>query len=258
MVLMVLLSLYLHEQRVERGLLYLTLVALVSYYLLMTGSRGSWLGAAVAIPLLLLDRSVGARRKVVIVLGLGLLLLRFSDAMQVRMLSVRQDESVYARRVGDLRAGWEMFLSHPLVGVGLGGYRLGVVDLRAAAGGVYEAPQASHNLFLAVLAQLGLLGFAPFVWAIGSVWGIARRNQSTVADTRGLVVSKGLSAGLLAYCVYGFLHGGLEFNLLWIVLGLLSSVGRMQPDGAGTSIGARSRGLPPGEHPKQPRLGLKV
>ncbi len=77
------------------------------------------------------------------------------------------------------RASLKMFAAHPILGVGLGGYWIGITAYHDASG--LMTPQEAHNDYLELLSSGGLIGFALGVWFAVMVIRLARRNL--LADT---------------------------------------------------------------------------
>lgn len=110
-----------------------------------------------------------------------------------------QDWSVYTRMLA-LQTAWEMFLDHPITGVGLGNF-LGSSAYRLFVRIVV------HNTYLEILVGTGILGLMAFVTVLGAglrhaVAGARRRWHTQPAWMRSLsyytvlsAVSIGLSAG---------------------------------------------------------------
>jgi putative inorganic carbon (hco3(-)) transporter len=72
------------------------------------------------------------------------------------------------------RATLKMFAAHPIVGVGLGGYWIGITAYHDASG--LMTPQEAHNDYLELLSSGGVIGFALGVWFIFAVFRSAREN----------------------------------------------------------------------------------
>lgn len=120
----------------------------------------------------------------VIVLLVGLWSVMPAEYQQ-RYLSIRDtanDES-YQNRVRSWHAGWEMFKDHPLTGVGAGVF--------ATANGSQYFParvklwMQPHNLYVQVMAELGLVGIVAFAVFLGSLIALnlrLRRQVRTAAD----------------------------------------------------------------------------
>jgi len=75
------------------------------------------------------------------------------------------------------RATLKMFAAHPIVGVGLGGYWIGITAYHDASG--LMTPQEAHNDYLELLSSGGVIGFAMGVWFVVVVIRKARDNLLT-------------------------------------------------------------------------------
>ena len=75
------------------------------------------------------------------------------------------------------RATLKMFAAHPLLGVGLGGYWIGITAYHDASGAL--TPQEAHNEYLELLASGGVVGLALGVWFAVSVVRLVRRRLWT-------------------------------------------------------------------------------
>jgi O-antigen ligase len=75
------------------------------------------------------------------------------------------------------RATWKMFAAHPILGVGLGGYWIGITSFHNASG--LMTPQEAHNDYLELLSSGGVIGFALGVWFVVMVIKEARASFLT-------------------------------------------------------------------------------
>jgi O-antigen ligase len=80
-----------------------------------------------------------------------------------------------------------MFAAHPILGVGLGGYWIGITAYHDASG--LMTPQEAHNDYLELLSSGGVIGFAIGVWFAVAIVRAARRNMNTLrlGATLGIV-----------------------------------------------------------------------
>lgn len=105
------------------------------------------------------------------------------------------------------------------------------------AGGRYRAP---HNTFLQALIELGLPGFGLFIATIlTSLTNLARESRAPVEPTdrnslEKRAFARALIASLLALCVSGFFLSELYSNALWVVISLVCLLHRST---ANTSAG---------------------
>ena len=151
--------------------------------------------------------------------------IRFTDLGQLGDILI--DRSLRLRQHA-LEAGWEMFTTHPWLGVGLGNFP-------AETPRSMSVPLWSHNTYLDVAATLGVFGFAAFVvWQLSALamvgrayrlWGIGNQPRE-----RSLAFSIGASL-VLIYA--GALTLDLAFDpLVWIFMGMANAARRLAETGA--------------------------
>jgi O-antigen ligase len=138
------------------------------------------------------------------------------------------DEPSYRGRASELIAGWQMFLDHPVGGVGAGNY---VVHYQRYASDIgldnRREDREAHNLYLEVASETGALGVVSFGVVIGlAAWGMRRGRRALPAGDRNLV--GGLGAGLVAFLISGiFLHADYA-RPLWLLAAFGLAVGRLR------------------------------
>ena len=105
------------------------------------------------------------------------------------------------------RATLKMFAANPVLGVGLGGYWIGITAYHDASGRM--VPQEAHNDYLELLSSGGVIGFAIGVWFAVAVVRIVRRNL--FAD-RGFLRAARLGAvlGLAGVAAHSLVDFGLH------------------------------------------------
>ncbi|MCI0674646.1 MAG: O-antigen ligase family protein [Phycisphaerales bacterium] len=164
----------------------LTLLVIAAAGLLASGSRGPWLAAAVAIPLMLLVTAIRrppTRRLAIALMIIGPLAAAAAwpivgDKVE-RRLEVAAKEAQQARenhvywtsvgvRIGMTRWTWDIFRDHPVVGVGAGGYPIaqnenpdfqaGLAKTRNKDERGYMSHEHPHSIYFYTLACLGTIG----------------------------------------------------------------------------------------------------
>lgn len=83
------------------------------------------------------------------------------------------------------RASLKMFAAHPFLGVGLGGYWIGITSYHDASG--LMTPQEAHNDYLELLSSGGVIGFAIGVWFVVAIVRMIRKNLSVDTGFRRAV-----------------------------------------------------------------------
>jgi O-antigen ligase len=116
------------------------------------------------------------------------------------------------------RATLKMFAAHPIAGVGLGGYWIGITEFHDASGSL--TPQEAHNDYLELLSSGGLIGFAIGIWFAVSVVRVVRAKLSS---DRGPIraLRYGAILGIAGVVVHSLVDFGLHMMsnaLIFIVL----------------------------------------
>ena len=208
--------------------------------MVLTLSRGGWLGFAFGLAVvaffLVRRRAVRFARGVVpaVVLLLVLLLVAASGTTGLVSSRLRSgDEGALVSRFPLMRGAVAMIADHPVRGVGLGNYGLLTPEYNLDEFRRW-GPKASHvhNIFLAIGAEVGLVGLAAFVWALGAIlWrgvGFVRRVPVGLHWLIGLAVLAALSAVLLHnQGDYALLSTPALDALFWFMVGWLMAVSRI-------------------------------
>ncbi|MBE0645919.1 MAG: O-antigen ligase family protein [Bacteroidetes bacterium] len=212
-------------------------VALMLVALVLTMTRSSWLGFAAGAVL------IGALRYRMLIPALAVVLLlvfliaprQYRERLSLMFTTQKTElkgetggEAVVQSnqsRMRMWRTGWQMFLDHPVVGVGDGEmymmYREYVPDAIKDEGGHL------HNTYIHVLATHGAVGLLAMLALFGAIawreWRIIRREKGNATGA--------LALGALA-AFTGFLVNGMaEYNfgdheivlLLWMTFGLVNA-----------------------------------
>lgn len=219
----------------ERVALAVVLVCACSH-LVLTSTRGGWIGVACGLLLLSLwGRGRGRWRPVLVVAVVVAALLspvapvvlariHVGDATlydrldRVAQQTVARARSVFARgdfSISQRRIVWsdtiDLIADHPWLGVGYGNYELILPahrsigrhrEWQALMGSRTDVAYQAHNEYLEVLAETGPLGLAAFLWLVGALlWGGYRR-LAHAADREQRLLIAGCLAGLVAALVH--------------------------------------------------------
>jgi O-antigen ligase len=172
----------------DRLLIYVALLLPIWTALVLSNSRGGVLAMLVQIisaALLLSSRRLTALRVALLAVLIGGVLFgtlwvggdrlasNFENAtseLNTREVNMRAGVS----RNEIWRATLKMFAAHPITGVGLGGYWIGITTFHDASG--LMTPQEAHNEYLELLSSGGVVGFAIGIWFAMTVIRTARAN----------------------------------------------------------------------------------
>ena len=197
--------------------LTLALIPLFAYAQFLTKTRSAWIGFVVAVPLAVLFTAGRAQRRVLIVsmivitLAAGLFLSgKFLSPDRVEGHAVVAQST--NQRLALLQRAFALFVQRPIAGWGLGqfehaartqggGGSLALVSHEAAEG------LTSHNLFLRLVAETGIIGAFLFIAVLWTWITRARRSlRSPAAHSPERLAAVLFLTTLIAYCADAMFH----------------------------------------------------
>ncbi len=160
------------EARTRDRFVTLALTALVGTSLLLSFTRGVWAGMFVG---LVLTGFIFNKRRGFLILLSSVVLAPAAffliPSIQERVLQFQSTASYDGERWWIWKANWQIFLDHPIFGIGYGENTLALQSyyekIGAPAGLIISH---SHNQYLHLLAGLGLFGLATYLWLIISMF----------------------------------------------------------------------------------------
>jgi O-antigen ligase len=215
-------------------------LAPVLFFGIFASQSRTGLIALVATPVLamLIPRSpISWQGRIFLMYGLGALVLAgiilaipsIGEAIVERYttLSQYQNESTWAGRWDIWWAALLIIAAHPLLGVGVGNYPYFALDysvdyVRQLSAEEGEIAGVTHQIFLAVASELGLVGLALFVSILFFAFKLALQlsQRSTFAAA--------LFVGLLAYVLIGMTTAWEYQKIGYILFGSILSLGIQQ------------------------------
>ncbi len=147
----------------------------------------------------------------------------------------QQQETSFKGRTSELLVGWQMFLDHPVFGVGLGNYSDHYLQYARRIGLERRNEQRSaHSRYLEVLAETGIVGFlvhaALVATALAFVFRAAHRLQHSHRKKQRWMI-EAVAVGLIAYLAAAiFLHDAYP-RYFWLFIGIALSAPRIADDG---------------------------
>jgi len=228
-------------------------LVLTMFMVFMTFSRANWLAGLLTIGgILYIHRRFAARFLIFLA---PILLIALSGGMlagqtqfaQERFLSEQAEESALSR-LPVVVAAFRMFEERPLVGWGYENFDRFDRQFQSQVGDLYSPVKdhASHNTYLTILAEQGIVGFLLFVGPI-AYWLVRSMSRSLILPMSGFLDRRLLATlwfVLLAYVVVNnFSRMLVPFGLgmWWMTLGLIASIvhrySTKRPPSPGQNVG---------------------
>ena len=187
--------------------------------IVMSWSRGAWIGMAASISTVILLR--GKRwaaalvvAALIVTIGLGgsaanilppSIVERFADIgtyfrpFDVRTVEVDDANWALVERMAHWQAGWAMFSDRPWLGVGFGNYE---AVYPAYAIGIWQDPLGhAHNYYVNVAAEAGLAGLLAYLLVLAAAFA-----QTGRAWARASGLSRAICAGVIGMLVHLCVH----------------------------------------------------
>jgi O-antigen ligase len=216
-----------------------------------TGSRGGFLGLLAAVVAI-----AWFSRRLIPVLALSCAIAAvaypFLPAGYVdKRLASANDPNDPSRteRLYGWRRGWEMFLDHPVLGVGAANYAWRVAEYDNTAKAIEErqnrrslGSRAAHSVYFQLLPETGLAGTALYAaLLIRSIrTGVrSRRNRNdSSADAIDTAVARMSAAGLIVLSVSGAFVSVLFYPHFWMLVGFAECIREKQSTPTRTTLSA--------------------
>lgn len=241
-------------------ILVVVVASLLFAALILSFSRGAWVGFAVAV--IVMAVVAGRRSSIVAMFGIiAILILLFAGSSQMlppvigeRLQSITSEIGVFdvskvmitdqnyavMERMAQWQAGWRMFVAHPFLGVGIGNYV--VVYGAYALHPFYLTLGHAHNYYIQIAAEVGIVGLFTYLVLIVTAFWHTLKELRGLRDPflRALVVGAlGVLSAVIAHNFFENLHVlsmGIQFSA---VLGLAYLAGQFarqaEKDRAGQS-----------------------
>ena len=170
-------------------LFYATTTVFCALCILLTWSRGAWLGLALEVVLFLLLHSKRSRKMLCLLPLMLLAIPLLPSNFRGRLYSIADlGESSIRYRLLTWQGTWKMLICHPF-GIGVGERAWRAVFPHFAVSGTARVMHA-HNILLQVAAELGVVGLLVFLLLIGKAifCGVQQKNTAAVLAVAGALV----------------------------------------------------------------------
>jgi O-antigen ligase len=222
----------------DRLMIYVAVLLPIWTALVLANSRGGVLAmiAQIVVAVLLLTsvqkitQSIALRAVLLVVLVIGIVLGTIwvgGDRLATNFENASSELASDTLRHGVSRneiwrATLKMFAAHPILGVGLGGYWIGITAYHDASG--LMTPQEAHNDYLELLSSGGVIGLALGVWFVVAV---ARKARQNLIDNVGYMraVRFGAILGIAGVAAHSLVDFGLHIITNAVVCMTLIMIG---------------------------------
>ena len=233
------------ERRAVRLLAGFSALALVAL-IILTQSRGAFLGLVIGLGWAISVTSLRRVSTVVLALALGVAAVhympstvwdRFAGLQKLTSaatISQADPEGSAEQRVRISKVAWRIFRDHPVVGVGLGVYR---------EENTHYAPELgrrdTHDTYLNLAAELGLVGLAIWCWMFGSALLFARRQRRILPAVASSVEQIWMERALLGFLVASLFGTYSHISIPYLVLASLWCIADTRAGRAASGSSAR-------------------
>jgi len=228
----------------KKRIYYLLLTCLFLFVIMLTGSRGGFVGLIATSAYCWLR----SKKKVLTLFIVSILVIfAVSVAPQTywnRIHSITEEGTTAGtgeERVYTWKIGWNMFLDNPIIGVGQGNfpyvfqkYEFKVTGSDEPFYGRSRAGRAAHSIYFTLLPELGILGTFIFIGMITYTFKdlkaikVRLSHQKNPAinpvSNRYLPYALALEGALISYLVSGAFISTLYYPNLWILMGFIISL----------------------------------
>lgn len=125
--------------------------------------------------------------------------------------------------------GWRMVKANPVKGVGVGQFETSSVHYLIAPGTIrrsdliVDQPKVAHNIYLHILAEMGIVGLVPFLLILGFALRcalMAAREFARRGDAAMDLISRSVFVGLIGILSADFFASEQFSKQLWLLLGI--------------------------------------
>jgi O-antigen ligase len=238
-----------NEGSISHGFLVLgswLLTVLLLSALATSLSRGAWVGAGCGLVGMALALGPRARRWALAALGIGALVLvlvgvgllpnvladritsitRYLAIFDAGAVAITPQNFAVVERMAQMQAGWNMFLEHPLTGVGPGNYTSAYPAF--AVGTWYASRGHAHNYYIHILAEAGVIGALAYLALLSGIIhqaiAILRAENRTIWRSAAIGCC-GIIAAVVGHDMFENLHVlsmGIQLAAVWGLLIVLA------------------------------------
>lgn len=209
--------------------------------LVWSDSRGGWISFLIAALFVIISVFSKIKGKtdliktfatiMAIIILLSPLYPKLSAKFYVRLTA--DDRGSAESRLPQYKVAWNIIKNNPLVGIGINNYTELMSDYDITEEGLESIThQAVHNIFLQIIAEMGIFGIAIFIWFIAAIF---IEGIEYIISNRGSMVYAviGMVAGIMAFLVHGLVDtasiGSKMYMFVWFFAGIICAIKKIKP-----------------------------
>ena len=223
-------AMFLCAKQFNMRALFLVSFVLSFSCLILTWSRGAWLGFVFSFIIFILVKSPGFLAGIILLSPAAMLTFSFlydTNIMQ-RILSIGSTaDSSTAYRLDIWQGTARLIEEKGLFGIGIGTEAFSSVFPQYALAGTQSAPH-THSLYLQLIAETGILSLISFILVCLAYFSLVFAYIRKSAGTESRTMSLGFLCGILAFLVQSLTdyswYNYRVYLFFWVVFGLAMAV----------------------------------
>ena len=194
-------------------------------------SRGALVALAIAGVIILKKSLLGKKTLITIIVTIMICLPMASKESLERIYSIvlyqlniektsNIDIENVTSRIDSIEAGIQIFLDHPVIGIGIGNFPQ-VYPKYAPPRASFRQEHDAHNTYINILTETGAVGFVVFATGIFmSFAGLRRVRESAARQDDEFVykISNVIEVSLISFLISGFFVSAPFVDILWILI----------------------------------------
>lgn len=223
---------YLLEKQFHKRMFILVIFGLGVLALIMTGSRGAWISFFVAMVVFFYFAVKQKHVKKSSLVGTGLLgliiilgvSLLFTEMIEERLFG--EDHGSAMSRIPMIQIAINLIRAHPIGGVGINNYQVEMKKYNDTILGrrFRTIPRPVHNMYLLVMGETGIIGFAAMLLVL-MLFGLIAAKNARSEDPTISVINAALFGGFLAMCIHGLVdkHPPGGYPLFYVIMAIVAA-----------------------------------
>ena len=232
------------SERGKKRILYLGLTLMFLFVIILTQSRGGFVGLLATIFYCWLRTKKKVLTALLIAILAGFVLLIAPSSYWSEVRSIHEEgvsKGTGAERVYTWGIGWQMFLDNPIMGVGQGNfpwvfkkYEFEVTGSDEPFHGRSVAGRMAHSIYFTLLPELGLIGTILFLgMVVKNIKDLNYIKKTTIQKTKQkgdkfeskfYPLALALEGSMVGYLVSGAFIYIINYPNFWILMGFMISL----------------------------------